>query len=41
MRDVTKFVTVAGQCNNPSEPEKLYRKCGFTGDDVWHVMKRK
>lgn len=41
MKDAAKFATVAGQCNNPSEPEKLYRKCGFTGDDVWHVMKRK
>ena len=41
MRDIAKFATVSGQCNNPSNPEKLYRKCGFTGDDIWHVMKRK
>lgn len=33
-----RFATVSGQCNNPTNPEKLYRKCGFTGDDVWHVM---
>ena len=41
MRDIAKFATVSGQCNNPSNPEKLYRKCGFIGDDIWHVMKRK
>ena len=41
MKDIAKFATVSGRCNNPSQPEKLYRKCGFTGDDIWHVMKRK
>ena len=40
MKDMAKFVTVSGQCNNPSNPEKLYRKCGFTGNDIWHVMRR-
>ena len=40
MRDIAKFATVSGQCNNPSNPEKLYRKCGFIGNDIWHVMKR-
>lgn len=41
MKDKAKFVTVSGQCNNPTNPEALYRKCGFTGDDVWHVMKKR
>lgn len=33
-----KFATVSGQCNNPTNPEGLYRKCGFVGNDVWHVL---
>ena len=36
-----EFATVSGQVRNPSEPEKLYRKCGFTGNDVWHVLRKK
>ena len=31
------FATVSGECNNATNPEKLYRKCGFIGDDVWYV----
>ena len=26
---------------NKNNPEKLYRKCGFIGDNVWHVLWRK
>ena len=40
MKDNAKFATVSGQCNNPANPEVLYRKCGFTGSDVWHVLRR-
>ncbi len=32
------FTTVSGQVNNPSRPERLYRRCGFTGNDVWWLM---
>lgn len=35
------FATVSGKVNNASKPEILYRKCGFTGNDVWHVLYRK
>lgn len=35
------FVTVSGKCDNETKPEKLYRKCGFDGNDIWHVMMRK
>lgn len=35
------FVTVSGKCYNETKPEKLYRKCGFDGNDIWHVMRRK
>lgn len=29
------FVTVSGQVDNKTKPEMLYRKCGFTGNDIW------
>lgn len=35
------FVTVSGQVHNCSNPEMLYRKCGFMGNDIWHIMHRK
>lgn len=41
MKGNAGFVTVSGQCNNPSNPEMLYRKCGFIGNDVWHVLRRR
>lgn len=41
MKDKADFATVSGQCNNPSNPERLYRKSGFVGDDVWHILRKK
>lgn len=41
MKDKANFATVSGQCNNTSNPEKLYRKCGFTGNDVWHILRKR
>jgi len=35
------FVTVSGEMDNTSQPEKLYRKCGFSGNDIWHIMCKK
>lgn len=35
------FVTVSGQCYNATNPEALYRKCGFAGNDVWHILKKR
>ena len=32
------FATVSGKVNNPTSPELLYRKCGFIGNDVWHIL---
>lgn len=32
------FATVSGKVSNTTKPEMLYRKCGFTGDDVWHIL---
>lgn len=41
MKENATFATVSGQCNNPTNPEALYRKCGFTGSDVWHVLRKR
>lgn len=38
MRATAKFATVSGKIKSPSNPEKLYRKCGFTGSDIWHIL---
>lgn len=40
MRKAARFVTVSGKCTNPDHPEGLYRKCGFCGNDVWHILRR-
>jgi len=36
-----RFATVSGQINNPSRPESLYRKCGFQGNDIWHILRKR
>ncbi|MDD4492956.1 MAG: GNAT family N-acetyltransferase [Eubacteriales bacterium] len=36
-----KYATVSGQTDNYTNPQKLYRRCGFTGNDVWHILKSK
>lgn len=41
MKDTACFATVSGQCKNPTNPEGLYRKCGFTGSDVWHILRKR
>ena len=35
------FVTVSGKVDNVTKPEMLYRKCGFKGDDIWHILTKK
>ena len=40
LKDKADFVTVSGQCNNPSNPAELYRRCGFTGNDMWHILRK-
>lgn len=35
------FATVSGKVCSPSKPELLYRACGFTGSDVWHILTQK
>lgn len=41
LRGKARFVTVSGQVNNATNPEALYRKCGFTGSDVWHILRKR
>lgn len=41
MKHKAIFVTVSGQVNNPTNPQALYRKCGFEGNDIWHIMHKK
>ena len=41
MKGVADFATVSGKVDNATNPEALYRKCGFTGNDVWHILHKK
>lgn len=38
MKGKAEFVTVSGKTGNVTNPEILYRKCGFVGDDIWHIL---
>lgn len=40
-RDIAEFATVSGKVNNITDPEKLYRKCGFIGSDIWHILRKR
>ncbi len=35
-----EFTTVSGEVENQTNPEGLYRRCGFRGDDVWWLLRR-
>lgn len=41
MQGKADFVTVCGMVDNYTKPENLYRNCGFIGDDIWHILKKK
>ena len=41
MKDVANFATVSGKVDNTTNPEALYRKCGFTGNAVWHILHKR
>jgi len=41
MQGRADFATVSGRVNNPTNPEGLYRHCGFAGNDVWYILTRK
>lgn len=40
LADKADFVTVSGEVDNKTNPERLYRRCGFQGNDIWHILKR-
>ena len=40
-KSIAGFSTVSGKVDNTTKPELLYRKCGFTGNDVWHILIKK
>jgi GNAT superfamily N-acetyltransferase len=33
-----QFTTVAGEVDNATNPEALYRSCGFVGRDIWWML---
>jgi len=35
-----EFTTVSGEVESQTNPESLYRRCGFRGDDVWWLLRR-
>lgn len=41
MKENSSFVTVSGQVENATNPCSLYKKCGFTGNDIWHILYEK
>jgi GNAT superfamily N-acetyltransferase len=38
MEGKASFVTVSGEVDNRTQPERLYRRCGFTGKDIWWLL---
>ena len=34
------FTTVSGRVDNATNPEGLYHRCGFGGEDVWWVLRK-
>lgn len=41
LKNKASFVTVSGKLNSQSHPLKLYKKCGFVNETIWHVLKAK
>lgn len=39
-REKARFATVSGKLDDSSSPETLYRSCGFTGTDIWHICRK-
>lgn len=40
MKDKADFVTVSGKIDNPTNPRSLYMACGFSEEEIWHVMRK-
>lgn len=39
LKPKANFVTVSGQVDNKTNPQSLYKKCGFKGNDIWVIKK--
>lgn len=40
LRGRAAFTTVSGEVDNETKPERLYRNCGFSGNDVWWLLQK-
>ena len=40
MRPLADFVTVSGRADDPLRPAALYRRCGFEGKVLWHILRK-
>lgn len=40
LKYIADFTTVSGEVDNKTNPERLYRRCGFQGDVIWYVLRR-
>ena len=40
MKENAEFATVSGECDNSTNPEGVYRKCGFEGSNIWHIISK-
>jgi len=40
MHGKVDFVTVSGEVDNETNPERLYKSCGFSGDDIWWLLRK-
>lgn len=38
MSKEVSFATVSGDINNESNPISLYKRSGFTGEDIWYIV---
>jgi hypothetical protein len=34
---IADFITVSGRVDNNSNPFRLYKSCGFVGNDIWYI----
>lgn len=40
LKEKAGFVTVSGKVDNETNPQRLYRSCGFAGNDIWYVFRK-
>ncbi len=40
-KDRVDMITVAGEYDTEKNPKGFYERCGFSGDDIWYVLRKK